>query len=218
MRVIRYTLILISIVLIIGYFILGLLTNYASVTVPQFLKDQPYLIGIFIGVVIIAIILLTLGQDYLKNWRPTLSRQPMTPRSPSGGNVKQYKYDVFISYSHKNSDWVQGTLLPKLKRHGFSVFIDTYFKGGAFGPAQMEEGVKDSKRVIAVFTEQYFKSDWATLENVMAQILDPAARERKLIPILRESCDIPLRLSGIHYRDLRAEDEKEWERLIEDLI
>jgi hypothetical protein len=218
MRKIRYALILISILLIVAYFILGLLTNYASVTIPQFLKERPYLTGVFIGVVLIAIALLTLGQDYLKNWRPALSRQPMAARPRIGDSMKHYKYDLFISYSHKDSDWVRGTLLPKLKKHGFSVFVDLYFKGGAFGPAQMEEGVKDSKRVIAVFTSAYFESEWATLENVMAQILDPAARKRKLVPVLRENCDIPLRLAGIHYRDLRTDNEQEWERLIEDLI
>ncbi len=129
-----------------------------------------------------------------------------------------YKYDVFVSYSHKNSDWVHGVLVPRLEKHGFSVFTDAHFKAGAFGPQQMEDGVKKSRRVIAVFTPDYFGSDWTTLENVMAQILDPAAKKRKLIPVLRQSTDVPLRLAGIHWRDLRTESDDEWERLVEDLM
>ena len=28
--------------------------------------------------------------------------------------MADFKYDVFISYSHQNQDWVKNTLLPRL--------------------------------------------------------------------------------------------------------
>ena len=36
----------------------------------------------------------------------------------------EYKYDVFISYSHKDEGWVVNTLLPALENAGLKVCID----------------------------------------------------------------------------------------------
>ena len=34
--------------------------------------------------------------------------------------AEEFKYDVFISYSHKDETWVTRTLLPKLESNGLS--------------------------------------------------------------------------------------------------
>ena len=131
----------------------------------------------------------------------------------------QYAYDIFISYSHKDSPWVTGELLPKLEQHGFRVFIDFRdFQSGSFSVTEMERAVNSSKRVLLVLTDDYIKSDWGTFENVMGQTTDPAAINRKLIPVLRGTCNIPLRLQILHYRDLRNNDPQQWDLLIRDLM
>lgn len=225
-KLFRRILVVIVTLLVIGNFVLGLLTNYASAETPKAFTQHPYLIWLTIGIVLLLIIGLTFMQRFVDKADGT-AVSPVKPSTKVSGSNRtggdnmagyEYDYDVFVSYSHKDSNWVRNVLVPKLERHGFSVFIDSRFRAGAFGTQQMEDGVKNSRRVITVFTPRYFESDWAKLENVMAQILDPAARDRKLIPILRETCDIPLRLAGIHYRDLRTEDERAWEKLIEDLM
>jgi hypothetical protein len=128
-------------------------------------------------------------------------------------------YDVFISYSHNNSDWVRNTLLPKLESHGFSVIIDYRdFKSGSFSVDEMQRAVEDSKHTLLVLTTDYVKSDWTKFENVMAQTSDPGATQRKIIPVLREDCNIPLRLRIISYRDLRQESDQAWQLLIQDLM
>jgi hypothetical protein len=48
--------------------------------------------------------------------------------------------------------------------------------------------------------------------------MDPAASERKIVPVLLEDCEIPLRLSILHYRNLRTWDVDEFERLVGDLL
>ena len=35
-----------------------------------------------------------------------------------------FAYDVFISYSHRDAEWVRGWLLPRLRRAGLRVCID----------------------------------------------------------------------------------------------
>lgn len=110
-------------------------------------------------------------------------------------------------------------MLPKLESHGFSVLVDFRdFQGGSFSVEEMQRGVLESRRVILVLTENYLKSDWTKFENVMAQTMDPGAVQRKIVPVLRESCNIPLRLKVLHYRDLRTEDDQQWQLLMRDLI
>src|ERR1039457_6797238 len=104
--------------------------------------------------------------------------------------------DVFISYSHKDQDWVLTKLLPKLEAHGFSVMIDCRdFQAGSFSVEEMQRGVLQSRHLLLVLTPAYVISEWTKFENAMTQTLDPGAAQGKLIPILRETCDVPLRLS-----------------------
>ena len=91
------------------------------------------------------------------------------------------------------------------------------FQAGSFSVEEMQRGILESRHLVLVLTPAYVVSDWGKFENVMAQTLDPGAVQRKLIPILREKCDIPLRLSSIHYRDLRTGDKEQWELLFRDL-
>ncbi len=127
--------------------------------------------------------------------------------------------DIFISYSHDDSKWVKEVLLPKLESHGFSVVIDFRdFKTGSFGVDEMERGVLQTRRTLLVLSKSYLSSEWAKFENVMAQTSDPSAVKRKIIPILISDCDIPLRLKIITYRDLRNDDQEQWDLLIRDII
>ena len=38
--------------------------------------------------------------------------------------TQEYRYDVFISYSHADKAWVHGELLPRLEEAGLKVCID----------------------------------------------------------------------------------------------
>jgi hypothetical protein len=128
-------------------------------------------------------------------------------------------YDVFISYSHEDSVWVRGRLVRLLEESGFRVAVDFRdFRAGAAGVEEMQRCVVQSKRTVAVLSPQYVLSEWSKFENIMAQVLDPGAIQRKLIPVLHEDCEIPLRLKILHYRDLRSESSAEWDLLVRDLI
>jgi hypothetical protein len=127
--------------------------------------------------------------------------------------------DVFISYSHLDRSWVAGTLLPKLEAHSYITLIDYRdFRAGALSIDEMEKAVIGSRHTLLVLTPNYLASVWSKFENVMAQSLDPAAITRKVIPVLREDCDIPLRLQILHYRDLRVDDDDHFDKLILDLV
>lgn len=127
--------------------------------------------------------------------------------------------DVFISYSSKDLSWVRDVLLPNLENHGFSVIVDFRdFKTGSFGVEEMERAVEATRHTLLVLTRNYVESNWTKFENVMAQSKDPGAVQRKLIPILLEKCNLPLRLKILHNRDLSGNDPQQWDMLFRDLM
>lgn len=114
----------------------------------------------------------------------------------------EFRYDVFISYSHKDAQWVQESLLPQLELAGNKVCIDFRdFQVGASSVSEMERAVLQSRRTLIVLSPAYIASEWGQFENTLAQTLDPAARQRRVLPLLLEPCEIPLRIRALTYLD-----------------
>lgn len=221
MKSIRNLTTILFIVLILAQATLSALTNYATVEIPGFIEKNPEFLILAIVFCLALIIYTTIRID--KESKKGSKTSSTSPNSVGDATAKtsvdiNLIPDIFVSYSHHDSDWVNQVLVPKLEKHGFSVLIDSKFIAGRFGLLQIEDGIQYCKHIIAVFTPEYFGSEWTTLENIMAQTLDPATRQRKLIPILLKDSHIPLRLKGIHYRDFRSIDENIWNLLIRDLL
>lgn len=129
---------------------------------------------------------------------------------------KRFKYDVFISYSSKDREWVRGELLPAIEKMGFKVCIDFRdFEPGAPSLNEMERAVVQSKKSLLVLSSAYLQSEWAEIENLMIQTLSPANRQRRLIPLLKQKCELPLRIGSLTYINfVDPEDlEIEWGKL-----
>jgi hypothetical protein len=111
-------------------------------------------------------------------------------------------YDVFVSYSRADQDWGVNTLVPRLEAAGLKVCIDYRdFRPGGASDAEMERAVLISRKTLMVLTPAYVASEWTEFEASMGIVLDPAARERRLIPLRKERCDIPMRLRRLTYVD-----------------
>ncbi len=118
-------------------------------------------------------------------------------------------YDVFISYSSADKSWVRSELLHTLEEAGLRVCIDFRdFQPGAPGVTEMERAVLTSRRTLLVLTPAYLASAWTEFEALMLQTLDAANRQRRLIPLLRERCDLPLRISYLTY--VNFADPEDW--------
>jgi hypothetical protein len=117
------------------------------------------------------------------------------------------KYDVFISYSHRDEEWVRSWLLPRLEEAGLRVCIDFRdFEPGALSIMEMERAVLRSRKTLLVLTPDYVASEWTEFENIMAATLDPAARQRRVIPLVLRDCELPLRLRTLTYIDFTRSD------------
>src|SRR5215468_2047166 len=93
----------------------------------------------------------------------------------------RFRYDVFLSYSHRNKEWVRDWLVPRLKDAGLKVCIDhESFAAGAPSITEMECAVLQSRKTLCILTPEYLQSEWAEFENLLLQTRDPAARQRQL--------------------------------------
>jgi tetratricopeptide (TPR) repeat protein len=129
----------------------------------------------------------------------------------------QYKYDVFVSYCSGDKHWVRGELLNRLEAARLRVLIDFRdFQPGVPNIIEIERGIKDSRKTLVVLTPAYVASQWCEMESVMLQTLSPSNCDRRLIPLLRTSCDKPLRLGALTYVDFtdEADIDLAWQRLL----
>jgi len=120
-------------------------------------------------------------------------------------------YDVFISHSGADRAWVRDELLPRLKEAGLRVCLDWRdFRPGVPRAAEVERAVTRSRHTLLVLTPAYLEEEWAGFGDLIVQALDPAARERRLLPLLKARCDLPLRIRHLTYVNFADPEEPEW--------
>ncbi|PSB31923.1 toll/interleukin-1 receptor domain-containing protein [Stenomitos frigidus] len=131
-----------------------------------------------------------------------------------------YDYDVFISYSTKDSEWVRGELVQRLEAAGLRCCIDYRdFRLGAPAIKELERASTTSRKTLMVLTPHYLKSKWTEFERYMPQTADPLNEERRLIPLLKELCELPRSISYLTYLNFAASDdlESDWAKLLKEL-
>ena len=121
-------------------------------------------------------------------------------------------YDVFISYSHTDADWVWEWLVPRLKAAGLKVCTDREsFAVGVPSLINMENAVAASRHTLLVLTPAYLASGWTMYEQILTQTQDPIGLRQRTIPVLREPCDLPMRIGMLTYADLTGKRDAEAE-------
>ncbi len=129
----------------------------------------------------------------------------------------EFHYDAFISYSHEDRKWVDDKLLPKLEEASLHVCIDYRdFDIGAPILLNIENAVEQSHKTLLILTPNWIKSEWATFESLLSQTHDPTNLNRRLLPVLVESCALPDRLRIFTLLDLTkpAEFDRQLHRLV----
>ena len=149
-------------------------------------------------------------------WITTELRKRSGDREPSpsilervggwfGGNKSdKFKYDAFLSYSHRDREWVQRFLAPNLRKAGLDIFFDMFIAPGEEWQQALDEGFSQSRCIVLVMSPDYFVSDFAQLEVERAlRSLDDPSRTKRVVPLLLKSADIPLHLRRLQYIDFR---------------
>jgi CheY-like chemotaxis protein len=138
-------------------------------------------------------------EDFRSSVRRVLAESPPRPEPEPRPDPR---YDAFVSYSRADRDWVHRVLVPGLEAGGLRLCLDSRdFVPGAFSLTEMERCVRESRRMLLVLTPAYLRSEWTRFEAALAQTLDPDAGQRRLLPILLEPCEPPLRISALSHAD-----------------
>jgi hypothetical protein len=116
--------------------------------------------------------------------------------------VADTSYDVFISYSHADATWVREWLQPRLEAAGLRICIDWRdFDVGVPSLVNRERAVDHGRHTLLVLTPAWVASEWTAFEELLTQTADPAARRRRLIPLLLQPCQPPRRIAMLTYAD-----------------
>jgi len=105
--------------------------------------------------------------------------------------VNDYAHDVFISYSHRDKQWVDSILVPNLRNNGLRVLTDDDFAVGISAIENMSNAVKQSKRTLVVLTPDWVTSEWTSYEGFLTTYVDPSGKEQRIIPVLLKACTPP---------------------------
>ena len=131
--------------------------------------------------------------------------------------MSSFTFDVFISYSHLDTTWVRDWLLPRLEQAGLRVCIDSRdFEVGAPSIFNMEDAVKQSAKTLLILTPNWVQSEWTSFESLLIQTKDPTGTGRRILPLMREKCDVPDRLAIFTHADFT--DPANWEAQLARII
>lgn len=128
----------------------------------------------------------------------------------------EYLHDVFVSHSQADREWVDEWLLPRLEQAGLRAAVDYRdFVVGMPRIESIERAVENSRRTIVVLTPDWLDSEWNAFEALLLRTMDPAARRRKLLPVLLKPCAPPDLIDSLEKADLTI--ERHWEKQIKRL-
>lgn len=112
------------------------------------------------------------------------------------------RWDFFISYTQADRAWAEW-IAWVLEADGFRVLIQAWdFVPGSNWIQSMQAGVRDASRTIAVLSDAYLASTYASAEWQAAWASDPVGAGRKLLPIRVSLCARPGLLAGVVGIDL----------------
>ncbi|KAJ2942416.1 hypothetical protein O0L34_g16021 [Tuta absoluta] len=77
------------------------------------------------------------------------------------------EYDAFVSFSHKDEDFVTHNLLPGLEGDPYNFKLCLHYRNWIAGeliPAQINQSIGNSKRTIVVLSKSFLDSLWGLLE------------------------------------------------------
>ncbi|MGH9854734.1 MAG: toll/interleukin-1 receptor domain-containing protein, partial [Blastocatellia bacterium] len=122
-----------------------------------------------------------------------------------------HEYDLFLSHASEDKVWCE-MLAERLRNASIRVWFDGWeLQPGDHLLARLNEGLKRSRKMVAVWSANYFRDDktWTLAEGFSQQHKSVLASDRPLIPLLIEDCDVPPTFLNLVQLDFRNPDDFE---------
>lgn len=127
---------------------------------------------------------------------------------------------VFISYSHRQGDWVWDRLVPCLRAGGAEVLIDReQFEAARALHRQMDDVQDRAELNVLVLSPEYLASKFCKREMTRAIGRDPTFERGIVLPIMRDACALPAAIKRPNplLVDLRDDqDGEQWKLLLDE--
>jgi hypothetical protein len=129
----------------------------------------------------------------------------------------RYTFDVFVSSSQADYDWVQRILLPRLEQANLKIFVADHDR--ALGQPTLhtiDRAIEQSRKILLVLTPDWLNSGWAEFQALLGQTSDPAGHQPRVLPLLLKPCELPNRLAMLDRADFTSAiiAEEEWSLLL----
>ena len=122
-----------------------------------------------------------------------------------------YRYDLFFVCAGADRAFVQRELLPRLGWPAERILLLGDFTPGASMSDEVERGVSQSRFTLVVLSRAFLSDRWATFGEQLASYSN--TMRGRLVPILREPCDVPVRLQFLVALDYSDPAQREAEDL-----
>ncbi|MGH9836009.1 MAG: toll/interleukin-1 receptor domain-containing protein [Blastocatellia bacterium] len=126
---------------------------------------------------------------------------------------------VFVSYSHKQSEWVRNRLIPCLRYGGAEMDPDyERFKAGLTVIGQMDRAQDEAEISVLVLSKDYLKSNYCRREMSRAIIRDPDFTKGSAIFVKRVECEMPEEIESaepLWVNLVNDKDAAQWNLLLE---
>ena len=123
---------------------------------------------------------------------------------------------IFISYSHRNVDWVHNRLQPVLEAAGVQPIVDRdRFVGGPPVIGQMDGAQDDADKSLLVLTPEYLASDFCRHEMDRALAKNQTMNDSHAVPLVRTDILLPQAIEPLLRVDLTNENNEDaWNLLM----
>jgi formylglycine-generating enzyme required for sulfatase activity/energy-coupling factor transporter ATP-binding protein EcfA2 len=102
--------------------------------------------------------------------------------------------ELFVAYAESDTGWVHGFLLPELGLDPRSVLTPQDFRPGAALVQELERAVETARLTVLVLSPAFGMSQWSVLTELLATHDTLRRNSDRLVPILLEAYQLPLRL------------------------
>jgi hypothetical protein len=126
--------------------------------------------------------------------------------------IRGSKYDIFISYSSEDTQWVKGYLLDAFQQTNVKFVTEEAFTVGAPRLTEFERAIKESTRTLLVLSPAYLAENFTQFIDLLAQSYGLETATWPVIPLILKSVDLPTRLAMITSID--STDPDEWDAVI----
>ena len=125
---------------------------------------------------------------------------------------QDYKHDLFISYNRTDEEWARklATRVEQEKwrdRNLRAFFAPWDIRPGESVDERLDRALAESRYVGLVLSPDSVKSQWVSEEWYSTHHAGMKRRERRIIPLHRRTCEIPLFIDHLNRIDFRDDDK-----------